>query len=112
MPPRGSTPAYWPSDYIDEKLAGRPYLTAEELGVAAFMAGSLRYILLSPELTRPLPRQRKPRLKPLSVLMHVTAKYDNFRLVYSHHCALLKEVNRLALSHFFHLDLRNSVPDR
>ena len=97
MAPTVSVEAYWPADFIDEKLAGRPYLAGEELGVAAFMAGSLRHILLSPELTRSLPDPLKQRLRHLSFLMHVTAKYDNFRLVYSHHCALLKEINRLAV---------------
>jgi hypothetical protein len=111
MSPTGATTttseAYWPGNYIDRDLVGCSYRANEELGVAAFMAGSLRHIILSPQFAR-LPRLVKQKLKHLSFLMHVTVKYDNFRLVYSHHCAILAVINGYV--HMWEWLVREAMP--
>eukprot|EP00090_Calanus_glacialis_P017094 TRINITY_DN26719_c0_g1_i1.p1 TRINITY_DN26719_c0_g1~~TRINITY_DN26719_c0_g1_i1.p1 ORF type:complete len:633 (-),score=152.98 TRINITY_DN26719_c0_g1_i1:65-1963(-) len=79
-----------PHLWIDPSLAGQSY-QEELLPLPAFLAGTLREIILSSDFPSvPKPVQRK--VSHLSFLLHLMCRFDNFPLVYQHYCEVLDDI--------------------
>jgi len=79
-----------PHLWIDTSLAGQDY-QADSLPISAFLAGTLREIVLSRDFSS-VPKIVQRKISHLSFLFHLMCRFDNFSLVYKHYCQVLDDL--------------------